>query len=100
LHNIYTSIKLNKKDELELDYEQISHSDGFLPLGFAGIGALGALLGGAAAIANSFIDAEHKKAEKEEIQRHKREVEKKLKTLSLSSRSLLKKKKSRNLTTF
>jgi hypothetical protein len=48
---------------LELNYEQIriNHSGGFLPLIFAGIGALGALLGGGAAIANSVIDKTQKR---------------------------------------
>jgi len=51
--------KLKKGLELELNYEQIriNHSGGFLPLIFAGIGVLGALIGGGAAIANSVIDA-------------------------------------------
>jgi hypothetical protein len=47
-----------------------------LPLIFAGIGALGALLGGEAAIRNSVVDSKHKEAEDYEIQRHNREIEK------------------------
>jgi hypothetical protein len=56
---------MKKGLELELNYDQIriNHSGGFLPSIFAGIGALGALLGGGAAIANFVIDAKHKSAE-------------------------------------
>jgi hypothetical protein len=73
---------------LELNYEQIriNHSGGFLPLIFAGIGALGALLGGGAAIANSVIDPKHKSADEEEIKRHNKEMKrmaKNVKSLSI-----------------
>lgn len=60
-----------------MDCEQIriNHSGRFLPLLFTGIGALGALVGGGAAVANSIIDTKHKNAE-EEIKRHNIEMEK------------------------
>lgn len=61
-----------------MNYEQIriNHLGGFLPLIFAGIGVLGALLGGGAAITHSVIDAKHKDAEEEEIKQHNKEMEK------------------------
>jgi len=85
---------LKKILELELDYEEIriNHSGGFLPLIFAGIGALGALLGGGAAIPNSVIEAKHKTAEEEEIKRHNKEMERLAKNAkSLSIGTCLKK---------
>jgi hypothetical protein len=80
--------KIEKRTELELDSEQIgiNHSGGVLSLSFAGIGALGALLGGGVAIANSVIEAKHKTAEEEEIlvKRHNKEMER----LATNARSL------------
>jgi hypothetical protein len=56
---INKSIKLKKRVELELDYEQlrINHSGGFLPLLLV---VLGPLLVGAAAVENSVIDTKQK----------------------------------------
>jgi hypothetical protein len=70
-------VKNEKGLALELNYEQIgtNHSGGFLPLIFAGIGALGALLGGGAVLQILVIDAKHKYAEEGEIKRHNKEME-------------------------
>ena len=71
------SIRLKKGLVLELNHEQlrINHSGGFLPLVFAGISALGALIGGGAAVANTVIQAKHKQSEEDEIKRHNAEME-------------------------
>jgi hypothetical protein len=69
---------LKKKGlELELGYEQIriNHVGGFLPLLFAGLGALGALIGGGAAVAISIVSAKQQSAEEEEeIKRDNKEI--------------------------
>jgi hypothetical protein len=72
------SKKSKKGLELELSYEQmrINHSGGFLGAIFAGLTALGTLLGGGSTIENSVTDAKHKKAEEKEIERHNIEMEK------------------------
>jgi len=61
-----------------LNYEQIriNYSGGFLTLIFSGIGALGALLGGEAAIANFAIDPKRKYDDEEKIKRHSKDMEK------------------------
>jgi len=63
---------------LELKYEQLktNHTGGFLPILFAALGALGALAGGSAAIANAVKTSQHQSAEEAEIKRHNREMEK------------------------
>jgi hypothetical protein len=72
------SLRLGKGLVLELNNEQlrINHSGGFLPLIFAGLGALGALLGGGAAVANTVIQSKHKQSEEDEMKRHNAEMEK------------------------
>jgi hypothetical protein len=71
------SLRLEKGLVLELNHEQlkINHSGGFLPLIFAGLGALGALIGGRAAVANTVIQAKYKQSEEDEIKRHNAEME-------------------------
>lgn len=66
---------LKKGVRIEITYNQIK-TGGFLPLLFAGIGALSALAGGASAIANSYNDYKHKKVEEQEVERHNKEMEK------------------------
>ena len=75
---LLTKAKSKRKGiTLDISYEQLqqNHSGGFLPLVFAGLGALGALLGGGASIANSVVNAKNKKAELEELKRHNRSIE-------------------------
>jgi hypothetical protein len=48
----------------------------FLPLIFGGLGALGAIAGGATAVAKTVIDKQTKEAELEEQKRHNLEIEK------------------------
>jgi len=65
-----------------------NHSDGFLPIHFAALGALGALAGGSAAIANAVKASQHLSTEEAEAKRHNAEMEKiaqSKKTLSLGS---------------
>jgi hypothetical protein len=62
--------KALKKDIiLELKYDQLkaNHSDGFLPLLFAAVGANGVLAGGSAAIANAVKTSQQQSAEEAEI---------------------------------
>uniref|UniRef100_A0A8D9BB82 Uncharacterized protein n=1 Tax=Cacopsylla melanoneura TaxID=428564 RepID=A0A8D9BB82_9HEMI len=66
---------LKKGVRIDITYNQIK-TGGFLPLLFAGIGALSALAGGASAIANSYNDYKHKKVEEQEVERHNKEMEK------------------------
>ena len=63
---------------LELKYEQLktNHTGGFLPILFAALGALGALAGGGAAIANAVKTSQHQNAEEVEMKRHNLEMEK------------------------
>ena len=76
--------RLDKKETLkkgvilELKYEQLktNHSGGFLSILFAALGALGALAGGSAAIANAVKTSQHQSAEEEEMKRHNREMDK------------------------
>lgn len=76
-----TKIEKSKKDKkgcrITLTYDQLkqNHSGGFLPLLFAGLGALGALAGGGAAIANSVINKKAKDKELEEQKRHNKAME-------------------------
>jgi hypothetical protein len=69
---------LKKGAILELKYEQLktNHTGGFLPILFAALGALGALAGGSAAIANAVKTSQHQSAEEAEMKRHNREMEK------------------------
>ena len=84
---------------LELTHEQlrINRSGGFLPLLFAALGAIGALAGGGAAIANAVKTSQHQSAEEAEIKRYNQEMEKiaqRAKIVSIGS-GLKKKKKER-----
>lgn len=67
----------NKGVELNISYQQLqsNHTGGFLPLVFAGLGALGALLGGGASIATSIVNAKNKGEELAELKRHNRSIE-------------------------
>lgn len=65
---------IGKGVRLELKYDQIK-SGGFLSLILAGLGALGALAGGASAIADSVINKKAKDKELEEQKRHNKVVE-------------------------
>lgn len=56
---------------------QENYKGGFLPLVFAGLGALGALMGGGAAVANSVIDYKDRKKRLEETVRHNKAMENK-----------------------
>lgn len=70
-----------KKDKkgcrITLTHDQLkkNHSGGFLPLLFAGLGALGALVSGSSAIANSIINKKAKDKELDEQQRHNKVME-------------------------
>lgn len=91
-------IKKNKGIVLELTPEQlkINHEGGFLPLLFAGIGAVSAAIGGIAAAASTVKDWKHKNAEEEETHRHNTEMEKlagKASTLSIGAGVKLQKKR-------
>ena len=55
---------------------KINHSGGFLPILFAALGAIGALAGGSAAIANAVKTLQHQSAEEAEMKRHNVEMEK------------------------
>jgi hypothetical protein len=83
------SRKLKKGLTLELNHSQLknNHSGGFLPILFAALGAIGALAGGSAAIANAVKTSQHQKEEEEEMKRHNKEMEK------IAKGSGLKKKK-------
>lgn len=67
----------NRGIDMNLSYEQlkINHTGGFLPLVFAGLGALGALISGGAAVVNSVINTKAKDAEFQELKRHNRSIE-------------------------
>lgn len=69
--------KNNKGLRLELTYDHLksNHEGGFLPLVFAGLGALGALASGASAIANTVINKKAKDKELEEQKRHNAVIE-------------------------
>jgi L-lactate permease len=49
---------------------KINHSGGFLPILYAALGAIGALAGGSAAIANA-VKTSHQKAEEAEVKRQR-----------------------------
>lgn len=72
IKSIQQRIKDRTGLRLTLSEEQLrkNHEGGFLPLVFAGIGALAALLSGGAAVANSVIDYKDKKKRLEETKRH------------------------------
>ena len=66
--------KLKNWVTLELNHNQLkaNHSGGFLPLLLAALGAIGALAGGSAAIANAVKTSQHQAAEEEETKRQSR----------------------------
>jgi len=70
--------ELKKGVILELKHDQLKtyHSGGFLPVLFAALGAIGALAGGSAAIANAIKTSQPQSAEEEEMKRHNIEMEK------------------------
>ena len=69
---------MKKGVTLELNHNQLktNHSGGFLPIHFATLGAIEALAGGSAAIANAVKTSQHQAAEEEESKRHNLEMEK------------------------
>lgn len=69
--------KSKKGLRLVLTYNEIKDikQGGFLPLLFAGLGALGAIAGGASAIANAVINKKEKDKELEELKRHNKVIE-------------------------
>ena len=82
--------KIQKGVTLQLSHTQLknNHTGGFLPILFAALGAIGALAGGSAAIANAVKTSQHQNAEEAETKRHNAEMEKiaqSTKTLSLGS---------------
>lgn len=85
INKLQKAKKKGTGSRLELKYDQIKQG-GFLPLLFAGLGALGALAGGASAIANAVINKQAKDKELTEQMRHNKEIE---------GKGLKKKKKSR-----
>lgn len=90
--------KQNRKgSRIQINYNNLK-SGGFLPLVFAGLGALGALAGGVAGVANSVIDYKDKKVKNAEIERHNKEMEKvisKAKKITIGAGCNKKKKRSR-----
>lgn len=79
INKIEKNSKEGKGARIRLTYNQLNEnykSGGFLPLVFAGLGALGALLGGGAAVASTAIDAKDKAVQREETKRHHLEEEK------------------------
>ena len=72
------SKKLTKGLTLQVNHTQLkaNHSGGFLPIPFAALGAIGALAGGSAAIANSVKTSQHQSAEEAEMKIHNEEMEK------------------------
>ena len=69
---------LKKGVTLELKYDQLktNHTGGFLPIDFTALGAIGALAGGSAAIANVVKTSQHQIAEEAEMKRNNLEMEK------------------------
>lgn len=70
---------LGKGCRLSLSSNQLkdNYKGGFLPLVFAGLAALGSLLGGASAVANSVIDYKDRKNQLTEVIRHNKAMENK-----------------------
>lgn len=71
------AIRLKKGLRLVLSCNELKNikQGGFLPLLFAGLGALGALTGGASAIANSVINKQQREKELAELKRHNKAME-------------------------
>lgn len=69
----------NKGCRLTLSFDQLkqNHSGGFLPLVFAGLAALGSLVGGGAAIAKTINENKNQQKELEELKRHNLAMEQK-----------------------
>lgn len=70
--NKYILLKINKTDIIKKNNEK---TGGFLPLIFAGLGALGALIGGASAVTNAVINKKSKDKQLEEQIRHNKIME-------------------------
>lgn len=89
IENKYILLKLNlteiKKCNAKSGGKLNEKKGGFLPLLFAGLGALGALIGGASAVANTVINKNAKDKELEEEIRHNKVIE---------GKGIIKKKKS------
>lgn len=77
-YSIYISKELLRKVKKQIsgDSEKTGGFLPFLPLIFGGLGALGALAGGSAAVAKTVIDKNRADAELEETKRHNLETEK------------------------
>lgn len=76
-NNIQKHMKNGTGCRINLSYNQLkeNHKGGFLPLVFAGIGALSSLIAGGAAVANSIIDYKDRKKKLEETVRHNKALE-------------------------
>lgn len=83
INKIEKSKKENKGCRLTLTYDQLkkNHTGGFLPLLFAGLGALGSLIAGGAAIVKSVNDNKNQQKELDELKRHNHAIETKGKGL-------------------
>lgn len=79
INKIEKSKKERKGCRITLSYDQLkqNHSGGFLPLVFAGLAALGSLVGGGAAVAKTINDNKNQKHELEELKRHNLAMESK-----------------------
>lgn len=77
INKIEKSKKENKGCRITLNQEQLNknHKGGFLPLLFAGLGALGSLIVGASSIAKSVNDNKNQQKELEELKRHNKSIE-------------------------
>lgn len=67
--------KVNRTKQPGTNRQKQSHSGGFLPLVFAGLAALGSLVGGGAAVVKAIDEDKNKRKEIEEIKRHNRAME-------------------------
>lgn len=79
INKIEKSKKEHKGCRITLSYDQLkqNHSGGFLPLVFAGLAALGSLVGGGAAVAKTINDNKNQQKELQELKRHNLAMESK-----------------------
>jgi hypothetical protein len=94
IKRIENAKKSRKGLRLVLSYNEIKNikQGGFLPWLFAGLGALGALMGGGAAVTNTVINKKQKEKELEELKRHNKAMEGRgIRKKSTSKRKNLKK---------
>lgn len=80
--------------EFSYDHLKSNHEGGFLPLLFAGLGALGALASGGSSIVNAYNNQKAKNKELEELKRHNAVIEGKgLKKQKSQKKVIIKSKK-------